>query len=79
MDAIPQAVFDIFIWAHFLGALCKMLILRDWKITWALLVVWEVIEYSFQHAFGARGGDSAGKDADAGSAPRLVGQAGYIY
>lgn len=37
------------------------------------------VEYSFQHAFGARGGDSAGKDADAGSAPRLVGQAGYIY
>ena len=48
-DAVRQAVFDIFVWAHFFGALVKTLILRDWKITWALLAVWEVLELSFQH------------------------------
>jgi pilus assembly protein CpaC len=38
------------------------------------------VEYSFQHAFGARGADSAGKEAGAAATqPRLVGQAGYIY
>jgi len=37
------------------------------------------IEYSFDHAFGATSAGRAGKDADAGAEPRLVGQAGYIY
>lgn len=66
-----QAVFDIFVLAHFVGSLVKMLILRDWKVrrlfrtypcndsikhcvvrlqvTWGLLIVWEILEYSCQH------------------------------
>ena len=39
----------MFVWAHFLGAFFKTLILRDWKITWTLLVIWEIVEYSCQH------------------------------
>jgi hypothetical protein len=44
-----QAFFDLFVVAHFLGSLVKTLILRDWKLALALLLVWEVMEYSFQH------------------------------
>lgn len=47
--ALKQAFFDLFVVAHFLGSLVKTLILRDWKLALALLLVWEVMEYSFQH------------------------------
>lgn len=43
---------DIFMLAHFLGWVGKALMLRDWTLCWILCILWELVEYSFQHMMG---------------------------
>jgi phosphatidylserine synthase 2 len=40
---------DEFLAAHFLGWIAKGLLLRDWRLGWALSCAWELIEYSLQN------------------------------
>jgi len=35
--------------AHTFGWCAKMIMLRDWRLCWILGILWEVLEYSFQH------------------------------
>jgi hypothetical protein len=44
--------FDIFFVAHFVGWIGKAIVFRDMKLTLTLSVMWEVVEYSFQHILG---------------------------
>ncbi|KAG5483370.1 hypothetical protein LSCM1_04918 [Leishmania martiniquensis] len=41
--------FDIFLLAHSLGYVVKMLVLRDWRMVTALSLGFEVVEVTFQH------------------------------
>nr|ACH61779.1 phosphatidylserine synthase [Leishmania amazonensis] len=41
--------FDVFILAHSLGYVIKMLILRDWRMVTAVSLGFEVVEVTFQH------------------------------
>jgi hypothetical protein len=35
--------------AHTFGWWAKMVMLRDWRLCWILGILWELLEYSFQH------------------------------
>lgn len=35
--------------AHAFGWWAKMVMLRDWRLCWILGILWELLEYSFQH------------------------------
>jgi len=46
---VTSAWHDIFIAAHAFGWWAKMVMLRDWRLCWILGILWELLEYSFQH------------------------------
>jgi hypothetical protein len=48
-ENVKPAVFDIFFVSHFLGWLCKSLMMRDLLFCWTLSVGWELIEIAFMH------------------------------
>lgn len=45
---VKEVVWDPFVIAHSVGWWAKALLLRDWRLGWALSILWEVIEYSAQ-------------------------------
>ena len=45
---VSEVVFDIFVVAHTLGWMGKALLLRDLRLSWALSLLWEVLEISLQ-------------------------------
>ena len=40
---------DIFVVAHVVGWWAKAIFLRDWRLAWALSIIWELLEYSLQN------------------------------
>ena len=46
---LKEVVFDIFVVAHVLGWIGKALVLRDYKILWAISVMFELMELTFRH------------------------------
>lgn len=49
MANVYETVTDIYVLAHFLGWFGKALVMRSWTMCLILMVLWELIEYSFQH------------------------------
>lgn len=45
-----RTTFDIFIVAHTLGYFAKTIIVRDWRASTCISVVFEIVEVTFQHA-----------------------------
>jgi phosphatidylserine synthase 2 len=45
---VRECLWDVFIVAHTVGWWAKALLLRDWRLGWALSILWEVLELSFQ-------------------------------
>lgn len=46
---VRETLWDIFMIAHAVGWWGKALMLRDWKLAMTMSIMWELIEYSFQH------------------------------
>jgi phosphatidylserine synthase 2 len=44
---IKPAMFDIFFLSHFLGWVCKSIMMRDLLFCWTLSIGWELIELAF--------------------------------
>ncbi|KAL6072017.1 PSS-domain-containing protein [Balamuthia mandrillaris] len=40
---------DVFVLAHTIGWWGKAIMFRDWRLCWVLCILWELLEYSFQH------------------------------
>lgn len=45
---VAEVCADVFVVAHTVGWLGKALLLRDWRLGWALSVLWELLELTFQ-------------------------------
>ena len=45
---VYECVADVFIIAHTVGWWAKALLLRDWRLAWALSIGWELLELTFQ-------------------------------